>query len=154
MPILYNDAYKTEEPVDYWSRTVRDIGKRVFQRPQDADIFERQMRHESGGYNELILYGNRRGEAGELGGPQYTPAFAKDRRVTPGVNPYKDFLDAATVMKSYMDEYQDWSKALSAYNAGKYATDTAISRGADKWMDYIPASTRRRYIPGILSQSY
>ena len=153
-PIRFDNRLDLVDPIDDWADKVHKIGLDTFDNEKDADIFESQMRWESAGYQEDVLYGKTVGGAGERGGPQYTPLIAKSRGIVPG-NPQADFEDASKLMKTYLGKYNnDWTKALAAYNAGEPSVDTSMEKYGADWLKGIPASTRTGYLPSVLSRYY
>ncbi len=78
----------------------------------DANIFGRQIQQESG-FNPAARSG-----AGAIGPAQLMPATAKALGVDPN-NPSENVRGGAKYMKQLLDKYGgDYTKALSAYNAG------------------------------------
>jgi soluble lytic murein transglycosylase-like protein len=102
----------------------------------DPDIFSRQINQESG-------FNPRAGSpAGAQGIAQFMPQTAQGLGIDPW-NPDQALPAAANLMKSYLDKYGgDWSKALSAYNAGP--------GNVDKYGGIPPFEETQRYVNTIL----
>ncbi|HET8689293.1 MAG TPA: lytic transglycosylase domain-containing protein [Methanosarcina sp.] len=97
---------------------------------------------------------------GAQGITQLMPTTAKKPGY--GIEPVKDNSEAEymRVGKQYLqkmyDKFNDWEKALAAYNAGKGNVDAAISKadryGGD-WKDYLPKKSETiPYINKILGK--
>lgn len=85
----------------------------------DPNLFDSQMRWESGNYSPDVISGQRKSSAGATGIAQLMPQFH------PGVNPTDPdaSLDYAAGMMSNLlkNNGGDWRKALVAYNGGQGA---------------------------------
>lgn len=81
----------------------------------DPNLFERQMRHESAGFDPDVIAGRRKSSAGAEGIAQIM------RKYHPGVDPLnpQEALDyAARLMASHLATYGNYRDALVAYNGG------------------------------------
>lgn len=102
----------------------------------DPDIFARQINQESG-FNPQAGSG-----AGAQGIAQFMPATAQGLGINP-LDPSQALPAAAKLMKSYLDKYGgDWSKALSAYNAGP--------GNVDQYGGVPPFAETQSYVKNIL----
>jgi hypothetical protein len=102
----------------------------------DPDIFTRQIKQESN-FNP-----NAGSPAGAQGIAQFMPETARGLGIDPS-NPQQALPAAANLMKSYLDKYGgDWSKALSAYNAGP--------GNVDKYGGIPPFEETQTYVKNIL----
>jgi hypothetical protein len=102
----------------------------------DPDIFTRQIKQESN-FNP-----NAGSPAGAQGIAQFMPETARGLGIDP-TNPQQALPAAANLMKSYLDKYGgDWSKALSAYNAGP--------GNVDKYGGVPPFDETQTYVKNIL----
>jgi len=103
----------------------------------DPDLFERQINQESG-FNPKAI-----SPMGAEGIAQIMPSTAKSWNVDPW-NPVASLSVAADHMHWYYQHYgNDYSKALSCYNAGTDALDTAMARYGSNWRIGLPAETQR-----------
>src|SRR5499427_8956489 len=102
----------------------------------DPDLFARQINQESG-------FNPQAGSpAGAQGIAQFMPQTAQGLGVNPW-DPASALPGAANLMKGYLDKYGgDWSKALSAYNAGP--------GNVDKYGGIPPFEETQRYVQNIL----
>jgi hypothetical protein len=102
----------------------------------DPGIFTRQIKQESN-FNP-----NAGSPAGAQGIAQFMPETARGLGIDP-TNPQQALPAAANLMKSYLDKYGgDWSKALSAYNAGP--------GNVDKYGGIPPFEETQTYVKNIL----
>jgi hypothetical protein len=100
----------------------------------DPNIFERQIRQESGFQTNVVS------KAGARGIAQFMPATAAGMGINPD-DPHQALDGAARLMASYVKKYGNYSDALTAYNAGP----GRVGRG-------LPAETQG-YISNILGGS-
>ena len=114
----------------YWRAVTRSIAERV---GIDPDIFERQIRQESG------FDPNAGSPAGALGIAQIVPKYHPS--VDP-LDPYAALTYAATWMKQLYGQYGNWRDALIHYNGG----GGAIQR----WRSGRPIEESVQYINAIL----
>jgi len=127
-----------------WQNYVKSVGLQEFGSTDLAELFERQMEWESGGYNLDVMFNSGRvGSAGERGGAQWTPGFASN---FPGVNPndpYQQFPATAKAMKEKAQRYGgDWKKALAEYNAGAGGLGEALAYG-EEWEKHLNPTTQK-----------
>jgi hypothetical protein len=116
-----------------YRRNAQRAAQQVFSSPKDQQVFLAQMNQEAG-------FEDRTSPAGAQGPAQIMPATAAGWGVHDVHNPDEAYTAAARHMKQYLREYGgDWSKALTAYNAGPGAVGRA----------QLPAETRN-YIRTIL----
>ena len=101
-----------------------------------ADLYERQINQESG-FNPRAV-----SPMGAIGIAQIMPSTAAGWHVDPW-DPVASLSVAADHMHWYYQHYgYDYSKALSAYNAGTASTDSAIARYGANWRVGLPAETQ------------
>lgn len=114
-----------------------------------ADIppgyFVRQIQQESG------FDPNAVGAVGELGIAQFTLGTAQEVGLADRRDPHASLQAAARLMAQYSSHYQNYAKALAAYNAGAPTVDQATALGGSNWFRYIPFSTIS-YIRAITGQ--
>jgi soluble lytic murein transglycosylase-like protein len=103
--------------------------------------FVRQIQAESG-FNPGAV-----SPAGAEGIAQFMPATAKSMGVDP-FDPLASLKAAAQLMYAYIQRFGSEDKALSAYNAGPGATQSAINKGGVNWELYVPTQTQN-YIATI-----
>lgn len=108
----------------------------------DPNVFERQINQESG-FNP-----NAVSPAGAIGIAQIMPATAAGWNVDPH-DPVASLSAAASAMARYFTTYQDYSKALAAYNCGSDCLNTAIAEYGSNWKRGVPAETQR-YVHAIM----
>lgn len=102
-------------------------------------FFVRQIRQESG-FCQYNSNGTALGSsAGALGIAQFEPGTAASH----GVNPYDPanaLLGAARLMLTYIHKYNDYKKALAAYNRGEGGMDYCNT--FSDWYGCLPIETR------------
>lgn len=102
----------------------------------NPDTFVRQIQQESG-FNP-----NAGSPAGAEGIAQFMPGTAASM----GVNPYDPssaLPGAARLMAGLAAQFGgDYAKALTAYNAGPGAVQSAVAQGGGNWLAYLPAETQ------------
>jgi len=108
----------------------------------NPDLFEKQINQESG-FNP-----NAVSSAGAIGIAQFMPSTAQWL----GINPYdavQSLSGAASLMARYYTKYQNYDKALAAYNAGTDELNAAVANCGSNWRACVPAETDR-YIRAIV----
>ena len=108
-------------------------------------FFVRQIRQESG-FCQYDQYGHILGsDAGALGVAQFEPGTAASHGVTLS-DPASALLGAVRLMLQYIHKYNDYGKALAAYNAGEGKMDQCTT--TDDWYTCLPSETQH-YITNI-----
>lgn len=108
----------------------------------DPRVFVRQINQESG-------FDPQSGSsAGAVGIAQFMPATAAGMSIDAN-DPHAALKGGARLMAGYLHTYGDMAKALSAYNAGSGAVDSAVSRYGADWLAHMPAETQH-YVATIL----
>jgi soluble lytic murein transglycosylase-like protein len=110
----------------------------------DPDLFERQINQESGFRSDAVS------SAGAIGIAQIMPSTAAGWGVNPH-DPVASLSAASSAMARYYAAYQNYRKALAAYNAGSATLNTAISNCGWGWETCVPAETQR-YIHVIMDR--
>lgn len=108
-----------------------------------ADLFEKQIQVESG-FNPNAI-----SPAGAIGIAQFMPSTAQGLGINP-YDPVQSLSGSASLMARYYVKYQDYSKALAAYNAGTSRLDIAVSQCGAAWETCLPGETQR-YITTIMN---
>ncbi len=106
------------------------------------DLFERQINQESG-FNP-----NAVSPAGAEGIAQFMPSTAQGLGINP-YDPVQSLSGAASYMARLYTRYQDYDKALAAYNAGSDSVNRAVSNCGGNWRACVPAETQN-YIKVIM----
>lgn len=101
-----------------------------------VDYFVNQMYQESG-LNPNV----RNGTSGEIGIAQILPSTAAGLGINP-YDPHSALYGAAGIMSRHYKHFGDYAMALSAYNAGSGATQSAINRCGQAWESCVPVSTQ------------
>jgi soluble lytic murein transglycosylase-like protein len=109
----------------------------------NPDLFEKQINQESGFNPDAVS------SAGAIGIAQFMPATAQGLGINP-YDPVQSLSGAASIMARYYVKYQDYSKALAAYNAGTSRLDTAVSQCGAAWETCLSGETQR-YITAIMN---
>ena len=108
----------------------------------DPTLFERQINQESG-FNP-----NAVSPAGAIGIAQIMPDTARGWGVDPH-DPVASLSVASSAMAKYYTIYQNYRKALAAYNAGTGTLNDAVSRCGSSWETCVPGETQK-YITVIM----
>lgn len=109
----------------------------------DPDIFDAQMRHESAGYDPLVIAGVRKSSAGATGIAQLMPQYHPNVDPT---DPYASLDYAANLMSSHLKNYGgDYRKALVAYNGGGGAVN--------QYNAGTPYHESQQYLDSVLAPS-
>lgn len=98
---------------------------------------------------ESGLNQNAIGSAGEIGVMQLMPATAAALGVDP-TNLQQNISGGIKFLAQLIQQFGDAQEAVAAYNAGPNAVMTAIVRGGQNWLAYMPASTQQ-YVATIFS---
>ena len=106
------------------------------------DLFVRQINQESG-FNPWAI-----SPAGAIGIAQFMPGTAAGLGINPR-DPIQSLRGAARLMANYAHQYNNYAKALGAYNAGSGTVNWAVRVGGGNWYNYLPYETRN-YIRVIM----
>lgn len=104
--------------------------------------FVRQIQLESG-FNP-----NAVSPSGAIGIAQLMPGTAKGLGIDPW-NPIQALQGAAKMMANAYHQYDDYAKALAAYNAGSANLNNAVASCGSNWLSCMPAETQH-YVNTIM----
>jgi len=108
----------------------------------NSDLFERQINQESGWNPNAVS------SAGAIGIAQFEPSTAAGLGINP-YDPVQSLSGAASFMARLYTRYQNYDKALAAYNCGTDCVSRAVSNCGANWKTCVPAETQR-YIANIV----
>ena len=81
-PITPNPDEVPKNSSEYWRRMAYGWGLQQFGSPEAAQLFQKQLDVETGGFNLDVIYGKRRSSAGAVGIGQFMPGTARGLGIT------------------------------------------------------------------------